>query len=84
MGEDQLIVPELPESDKCPNPESEVEEVGVEEEEECPVVAEGGAEGPVVAGGGEEDESVGEEMRARGRLARERAGGEDRETAQKS
>ena len=40
MGEDQLTVPELPESDKCPNPESEVEEVGVEEEEECPVVAE--------------------------------------------
>ena len=40
MGEDQLTVPELPESDKWPDPESEVEEVEVEEEEECPAVVE--------------------------------------------
>ena len=38
----------------------------------------------MAAGGGEEDELVGEEIRARGRLARERAGGEDREPEQKS
>ena len=83
LGEDQLAVHEVPASEKCPDPESDVEAAEGEEEEEHPEKAAGGAERPVVAGGGEEKESSGEVIFARGRLARRLEGGEDKDTAQK-
>ena len=47
MGEDHLAVHELPASKEFPDPERDVEAAEVEDEEENPGEAAGGAEGPV-------------------------------------
>ena len=60
-----------------------MEAAAEKKEEELPEEAAGGAVGPVTAEEEEKEGSCGEEILASCLLAREREGGEDRDTAQK-